>query len=65
VRQVRGELLRPTYLHFADHASKTPLDYANPNGPQAAIALLKIPSKYKPGEEGYKGPVLFNPGTCK
>jgi hypothetical protein len=25
--------------------------------------LLKVPSKFVPGEEEYKGPILFNPGT--
>jgi hypothetical protein len=24
---------------------------------------MKIPSKIAPGEDGYRGPVLFNPGS--
>ncbi|EIN12405.1 alpha/beta-hydrolase [Punctularia strigosozonata HHB-11173 SS5] len=39
-----------------------PLDYSNPTGKMAAIALMKIPSKIAPGAEGYRGPILFNPG---
>ncbi|EIN12410.1 alpha/beta-hydrolase [Punctularia strigosozonata HHB-11173 SS5] len=39
-----------------------PLDYSNPEGKKAAVALMKIPSKIAPDEEGYRGPVLFNPG---
>ncbi|GJE96256.1 alpha/beta hydrolase [Phanerochaete sordida] len=39
-----------------------PLDYAKPDGPQAGVAMVKIPSKYGPGDEKYRGPILFNPG---
>jgi hypothetical protein len=39
-----------------------PLDYADPSGPQAAVALLKVPSKIPRGQQGYRGPILFNPG---
>jgi hypothetical protein len=41
---------------------KVPLDYSEPSGPQAAIAMLKVPSKIPRGQEGYRGPILFNPG---
>lgn len=39
-----------------------PLDYSDPHGPQAAVALVKKPSKIPLGHDGYRGPVLFNPG---
>ncbi|GJJ06111.1 hypothetical protein Clacol_000300 [Clathrus columnatus] len=38
---------------------KVPLDYAEPGGFKAAIALLRIPAKNK---KNYRGPILFNPG---
>ena len=41
---------------------QVPLDYNEPSGDQAAIALIKLPSKIQPGQDGYLGPVLFNPG---
>lgn len=39
-----------------------PLDYSKPDGPQAGIALVKVPSKFAVNDENYKGPILFNPG---
>ncbi|TEB32535.1 hypothetical protein FA13DRAFT_1687269 [Coprinellus micaceus] len=38
---------------------QVPLDYAEPGGRQAAIALIRKPATTR---EGYRGPVLFNPG---
>ena len=32
----------------------------DPSGPQAVVALVKVPARPKPGE--YRGPVLINPG---
>lgn len=42
---------------------QVPLDYSEPDGERAAVALIKYPSVYKPGHKNYKGPILFNPGT--
>lgn len=42
---------------------QVPLDYSEPDGERAAVALIKYPSAYKPGHKNYKGPILFNPGT--
>ncbi|TDL14553.1 alpha/beta-hydrolase, partial [Rickenella mellea] len=39
-----------------------PLDYSQPNGEKAAVAMVKLPSKIPPGDDGYRGPILFNPG---
>ncbi|KAF8905805.1 TAP-like protein-domain-containing protein [Gymnopilus junonius] len=39
-----------------------PLNYSDPNGPEAAIALIRKPSEFEAGSEYYRGPVLFNPG---
>ncbi|GJE90051.1 alpha/beta hydrolase [Phanerochaete sordida] len=39
-----------------------PLDYAVPDGPKAGVALIKVPSKFSPGDEAYRGPILLNPG---
>ena len=41
---------------------KVPLDYSDPDGEQAAVALVRHPSVYPPDHEKYKGPILFNPG---
>ncbi|EJD44690.1 hypothetical protein AURDEDRAFT_152061 [Auricularia subglabra TFB-10046 SS5] len=41
---------------------EVPLDYARPDGEQAAVALLKLPSLYPLGHELYRGPILYNPG---
>ena len=42
---------------------KVPLDYSAPSNGAAAVALIKFPSRFEPGEDGYRGPVLFNPGV--
>jgi hypothetical protein len=41
--------------------SQVPLDYADPHGDSAAIALIRIPSPLA-GTPAYRGPILFNPG---
>ena len=39
-----------------------PLSYDDPDGENAAIAVIKYPSSLDQTDEGYKGPILFNPG---
>ncbi|EJC98014.1 alpha/beta-hydrolase [Fomitiporia mediterranea MF3/22] len=39
-----------------------PLEYSDPSGEEAAIALIMSPSRYPPGHTNYRGPILFNPG---
>ena len=39
-----------------------PFDYANPQGDEFAIALLKIPANISTSDPAYRGPILVNPG---
>lgn len=41
---------------------KVPLDYSNPNGAKAAVAVLKLAANVSSTSEKYGGPVLINPG---
>ncbi|KAJ7597919.1 TAP-like protein-domain-containing protein [Mycena floridula] len=41
---------------------QVPLNYSEPTGSTAAIAVIRLPSKLAPSDENYRGPVLFNPG---
>ena len=47
------------YLNYR----QVPLDYSRPDGAQAGIALIKVPSRFAVGDESYRGPILFNPGV--
>ena len=38
------------------------MDYSDPEGGKAAVALVRHQSVYPPNHEKYKGPILFNPG---
>lgn len=38
------------------------MDYERPEGEKAAIAMIRIPSKYPVDSVEYRGPVLINPG---
>ena len=42
--------------------SQVPLDYANPQGDELAIALLKVPANISTYDPAYRGPILVNPG---
>lgn len=44
---------------LAQRICQVPLDYSDPTGRQAAIALIRKPAT---AQEDYRGPVLFNPG---
>lgn len=51
--------------HAGTHVSlpfKVPLDYSDPEGEQAAVAMLKVPASVSSDSDLYRGPVLFNPG---
>ncbi|KAF9266687.1 hypothetical protein L218DRAFT_996260 [Marasmius fiardii PR-910] len=39
-----------------------PLDYNDPHGETAAIALIRLPASVSPNSPEYLGPILFNPG---
>lgn len=65
---LRREVLRKTHgkqirrvisVAILIHESQVPLDYADPSGPQAGIALVKVAATAQES----RGPVLINPGT--
>lgn len=39
-----------------------PLNYSDPDGDSAAIALIRVPSTVSGNSSAYRGPILFNPG---
>ena len=41
---------------------QVPLQYSDPDGEQAAIAIIMFPSNFSSDDENYLGPILFNPG---
>ena len=41
---------------------KVPLDYTEPSGEKATIALIKYPAAVAQSDPRYKGPILMNPG---
>ncbi len=45
--------------------TQVPLDYADPDGPKAGIAMVKVPSKVSADSAEYRGPILFNPGMFR
>ena len=53
------------YGEFSCARLSVPLDYNDVTAGNAAIALIKYPSVVPHNEEGYMGPVLFNPGKCQ
>jgi pimeloyl-ACP methyl ester carboxylesterase len=66
MRPVSGELtllylLQDSFelIQTLCHHLQVPLDYSDPDGRDAAIALIRKPATTK---EGYRGPILFNPG---
>ncbi|KAK7047825.1 hypothetical protein VNI00_006153 [Paramarasmius palmivorus] len=41
---------------------QVPLDYSNPDGQSAAIALVRVKANVSTDSAEYRGPILFNPG---
>lgn len=39
-----------------------PLNYSEPHGEKAAIAITRYPAAVLAGSPAYRGPILFNPG---
>ncbi|KIP05918.1 hypothetical protein PHLGIDRAFT_480981 [Phlebiopsis gigantea 11061_1 CR5-6] len=54
----------PCYEAFQCTRFTVPLQYSDPSAGEAQIALLMSPSSFKPGDENYLGPILFNPGLA-
>ncbi|KAJ3519724.1 hypothetical protein NM688_g9259 [Phlebia brevispora] len=52
----------PCYQGMECAKLTVPLDYADPDGPSAIIAMAKVPSKVPKSDKRYRGPILFNPG---
>ncbi|KIP04825.1 hypothetical protein PHLGIDRAFT_179591 [Phlebiopsis gigantea 11061_1 CR5-6] len=52
----------PCYDAFQCARFTVPLQYSNLSAGEAQIALVMSPSEFKPGDENYLGPILFNPG---
>ena len=51
-------LLKPAF----PNVPQVPLDYSDPDGQQAAIALVRKPALIPQRSHLYRGPILFNPG---
>ena len=52
-------------LNFTPYCSsyrQVPLNYSDPNGSQAAIAVKRIRSSFPVNSPDYRGPILLNPG---
>ena len=43
-------------------SQQVPLDYKQPDGEKAAIAMVRLPANVSTDDPSYKGPVLMNPG---
>ncbi|KAF7791738.1 hypothetical protein EIP86_002762 [Pleurotus ostreatoroseus] len=52
----------PCYTGLVCAKMTVPLDYADPKGPSAVIAMVKSPAKVPQSSDKYRGPILFNPG---
>ncbi|EIN05294.1 hypothetical protein PUNSTDRAFT_146126 [Punctularia strigosozonata HHB-11173 SS5] len=59
-------LLRDSALAMCTSSGQTrgfvPLDYNDPDGPMAAVAMIRVPAKVAVDDPTYKGPILINPG---
>lgn len=49
------------YCRGLSHTFQVPLDYSEPEGVKAAVAVVRFPSKYPVGHEKWRGPILYNP----
>jgi len=41
---------------------QVPLNYSDPQGREATIALMRLPAAVPSTSDAYRGPILFNPG---
>lgn len=49
-------------LHDALASVQVPLNYSEPHGDSAVVALARYPSAVGSDSKKYRGPILFNPG---
>ncbi|KAK1218207.1 hypothetical protein PQX77_019108, partial [Marasmius sp. AFHP31] len=59
-RYVNPHIRRYKTIHRVRY--KVPLDYNNPDGNKAAIAIIRLPANVSSDSQDYRGPILFNPG---
>ncbi|KAG6861429.1 hypothetical protein C0995_000269 [Termitomyces sp. Mi166 len=52
----------PCYEKFQCARLTVPLNYSDPGGEKAAIALTRLPSSFPQDSPQYRGPILINPG---
>lgn len=54
----------PYFLLWSEYGvlNQVHLDYDDPEGRKAAIAMVRLPSKYPADSPQYRGPILINPG---
>ncbi|KIY61220.1 alpha/beta-hydrolase [Cylindrobasidium torrendii FP15055 ss-10] len=52
----------PCYSTFECGRLSVPFNYSSPDDGTAAIAVIRLPSNVSSTDEGYRGPVLLNPG---
>jgi len=50
------------FLRWVQLSLQVPLNYSNPKGPIATIAMTRIPALVASDSAEYRGPILFNPG---
>ena len=62
MRKALGKSTRVLTSSTVTDIRQVPLDYSEPDGRQAAIALVRKPALIPKGSHLYRGPVLFNPG---
>lgn len=67
MRSIGGELVLflavfRSVLTMTYYNNQVPLDYDDPEGRSAAIAVIRKPALVPPSDPTYRGPVLFNPG---
>ncbi|KAK1235215.1 hypothetical protein PQX77_001570 [Marasmius sp. AFHP31] len=60
LRYVNPHIYRFKITHRLQY--KVPLDYNNPDGDKAAIAIVRLPANVSTDSQDYRGPILFNPG---
>jgi pimeloyl-ACP methyl ester carboxylesterase len=58
----RKRLILLLIVGRSDYSAQVPLNYSDPDGEKAIIAMTRIPSPLPVESPWYRGPILFNPG---